>query len=127
VLDGFVARKTNSSSSFGAKADTVADFIFTLVMLIKILSVINVPKYLWAWIIVIAIIKISNIIFGLVCKKKFMAEHTLLNKVTGVLLFLLPLSLFYVELKYGAIAVCVAATISAIQEGYYIVKGQEIF
>ena len=29
-------------------------------------------------------------------------------------------------LKYGIMVVCVVATISAIQEGYYIIKGREI-
>lgn len=35
ILDGLIARKTNSAGKFGAILDTVADFIFTLVVLIK--------------------------------------------------------------------------------------------
>ena len=126
VLDGIIARKTNTISELGARLDTVADFIFATVLLIKILSGIDVPIWLWIWIITIAGIKIANIIFGVVCKKRFIVEHTLLNKITGVLLFLLPLTLFWVDFKYSAIAVCVVATFSAIQEGYYIRKGREV-
>lgn len=64
VLDGIIARKTNTASDFGARLDTIADFIFATVLLIKILSGIDVPIWLWIWIIIIAGIKIANIIFG---------------------------------------------------------------
>lgn len=123
VLDGIIARKTNTASSFGARLDTIADFIFVTVLSIKILSGIGVFIWLWIWIIAIAGIKIANIIFGVVCTKRLIVEHTLLNKITGVLLFLLPLTLFWINFKYSAMVVCVVATFAAIQEGYYIRKG----
>ena len=127
VADGIVARKTNSETALGARLDTAADFMFSAVVMIKILWAFEVSICLWVWIIAIAGIKIGNIILGFVRKKRFMAEHTLLNKVTGVLFFLLPLTVFFVELKYSTVVVCTAATISAIHEGYYIINGREVF
>ena len=126
VLDGIVARKKYTASAFGARLDTFADFIFVVILLIKILSEFDVPIWLWIWIVVIGGIKIVTVIWGFVLTKRLIVEHTLLNKATGVLLFLLPLSLIWIELKYSAIVVCVVATISAIQEGYYIITGREI-
>ena len=126
VADGIIARKTNTASDFGARLDTVADFIFAAVLLIKILSRIVVPIWLWIWIIIIVGIKIANMIFGVVRTKRLIVEHTLLNKITGVLLFLLPLILLWVDFKYSAMVICVVATFSAIQEGYYIRIGREI-
>ena len=126
VMDGIVARKTNTVSDFGAKLDTGADFIFVVVLLIKILSVIDVPVWLWIWVIAIAGIKIGNVIYGFIYMGRFIVEHTIMNKVTGILLFLLPLTVFFVEMKYSAMAVCSIATFSAIQEGYYIKEGREI-
>ena len=70
---------------------------------------------------VIAAIKISNIILGCVTEKQFVSLHTVMNKITGLLLFLLPLTVSFVELKYTAIVVCSIATLSAIQEGFYII------
>ena len=90
------------------------------------MSEFDVPIWLWIWIVVIGGIKIVTAIWGVVLTKRLIVEHTLLNKATGVLLFLLPLSLIWIELKYSAIVVCVVATISAIQEGYYIITGREI-
>ena len=126
MVDGTVARKTNAVSEFGARLDTIADFIFFAVSLIKLLSVIHIPKWIWVWIVVIAIIKICNVILGFIYKKKLISLHTVMNKITGLLLFLLPLTLYFIELKYSFVVVCIVATISAIQEGYYIRTGQEV-
>ena len=115
-----VARKTNAVSEFGAKLDTASDFIFFAVALIKLLPVIHIPKWIWAWIVIIAIIKIFNVILGFIYKKKLISLHTVMNKTAGLLLFLLPLTLYFIELKYSFVAVCIVATISAIQEWYYI-------
>ena len=106
LVDGTIARKTNSTSQFGARLDTVADFIFVAVSLIKLLPIIHIPKWLWMWMIAISIIKISNIAFGFVYNKQLISLHTIMNKTTGCLLFLLPLSLHFIELKYSSIAVC---------------------
>ena len=117
MIDGTIARKTNSTSKFGSQLDTIADFIFVVVSLFKFLPAINLPGWLWIWGGVIAAIKISNIIWGYAYQKQFISLHTIMNKVTGLLLFLLPLTISFVELKYAAIVVCSVATFSAIQEG----------
>ena len=120
MIDGTVARKTNTVTDFGSKLDTVADSIFVAVSLIKVLPVIDIPLWLWIWGGIIAFIKVINVVSGFIVQKKFVAEHTVMNKVTGLLLFILPLILSVIELKYSAVAVCVVATFSAIQEGYFI-------
>ena len=120
MIDGTIARKTNSTSKFGSQLDTIADFVFVVVTLFKLLPVIYIPGWLWIWGGVIAVIKISNIIWGYVSKKQFISLHTIMNKVTGLLLFLLPLTIPFWELNYIAIAVCSIATLSAIQEGFYV-------
>ena len=125
MVDGTIARKTNSASEFGTKIDTVADLVFVAVSLIKLLSTIHIPVWLWIWGSAIAIIKIGNIIRGYVSKKQFISLHTIMNKVTGLLLFLLPLTLSFVELKYSSLVVCSIATFAAIQEGVYIAANCE--
>ncbi len=121
MIDGTIARKTNSISKFGSRLDTVADLIFVVVSLFKLVPAIHIPGWLWIWGGVIAAIKISNIILGYIAEKQFVALHTVMNKATGLLLFLLPLTISFAELKYTAIVVCSIATFSAIQEGFYII------
>ena len=125
MLDGFVARKTDSVSKLGARLDTMADFVFVVVCLIKLLPVLHIPAWLYAWIGIIALIKVVNIISGLAVQKKLVAVHSVMNKATGVLLFLLPLTIPVLSLKYSAIVVCAVVTFAAIQEGHFIRTGRE--
>ena len=126
MVDGTIARKTHKDSEFGAKLDSVADFIFVVISLVKLLPVIHIPRWLWIWILVSAIIKIINVISGFICKRRLMVEHTIMNKVTGFMLFILPLTFVFIELKYSAVVVCTIATFAAIQEGHLIRTGREI-
>lgn len=121
MVDGTIARKTNSISKFGSQLDTVADLFFVVISLFRLLPAIHIPGWLWIWSGVIASIKISNIIWGYVSKKQFISLHTIMNKTTGLLLFLLPLTVSFVEPQYTAIVVCSVATFSAIQEGVYVI------
>ena len=124
MIDGAVARMTGTTSEFGAKLDTAADFVFVAVCLWKLLPSLAVPLWLWIWIVLIALIKTINTISGYAIQKKYVALHTVMNKVTGILLFVLPLTLPVVELKISAPLVCTAATFAAIQEGHHIRTGR---
>ena len=126
MIDGVVARKTGAVSKFGARLDTFADFVFMFVCSIKILPLIHISAWLCVWIIIIALIKIFNIAFVFIHKKKLISIHSVLNKTTGFALFLLPLSLTFVETTYSVATICVLATIAAIQEVYFIAKGQDV-
>ena len=126
MIDSTIARKTNSTSNFGAKLDTIADFVFVFVCSIKILPTLQIPLWLWVWIFIVALIKIFYIALVFIHKKKLLSIHSILNKITGFALFILPLSLSFVEIKYSSVVVCLIATFSAIQEGYYIGTGREI-
>lgn len=120
MLDGFVARKTNTASRFGARLDTIADFVLVVVCLIKLLPVLRIPAWLYIWIGIIALIKVVNIISGFVVQKRFVAVHSVMNKASGFLLFLLPLTSPAVPLRDSAIVTCAVATFAAIQEGHFI-------
>ena len=124
MLDGFVARKTNTASRFGAKLDTIADYMFVAICLIKLLPVLSIPAWLYGWIGIIALIKTVNLVSGFAVQKKFVSVHSVINKATGALLFLLTLTIPVLPLKYSAIVVCALATVAAIQEGHLIRTGE---
>ena len=126
MIDGTVARKTEAVSKFGARLDTFADFVFVLVCSIKILPTIHIPMWLWAWIIIIALIKILNIALVFIRKKELLSIHSTLNKLTGFALFLLPLSLSIIQAVYSVATICVLATIAVMQEVYFVAKGRAV-
>lgn len=127
MIDGTIARKIGTASSFGAKLDTVADFLFMLICSIKILPLLYIPAWLWGWIIAIAIMKICNSTFVFIRRKKLLSAHTLLNKITGLALFLLPLLLPFIQPIYNITILCTLATIATTQEVYYSAKNRDVF
>ena len=126
MIDGSIARKTGTVSNLGARLDTASDFVFMLVCCVKILPLLHIPIWLWGWITFIALTKIFNIVFGFTCLKKLISNHSVLNKITGFVLFLLPLTLTFIEPTNTAFVVCCLATASVIEEIYLIAKWQEI-
>ena len=118
MIDGTVARKTKSASEFGVRLDTVSDFVFMTVALIKFVPYLRISVWLWIWIGVIAMMKLGNAVWGFVHTKKLISPHTVLNKVMGLLLFLLPMTVSFIELTYILPFVCAVATTAAIHELY---------
>ena len=78
------------------------------------------------WIIVVASIKIFNTLLVFIRRKKLISIHSVLNKITGFTLFLLPLTLTFVPTVYSVSAICVLASVAVMQEVYYIAKGQVV-
>ena len=128
ILDGFVARHFGKETTFGANLDTVADVIFAVVVILKVVLTVTVPEWILIWTICIAVVKCINIICGFVVQKRFVSEHTALNKVCGVLLFAIPIYMGVFPWKVVMVLLAltgVFATIAAIQEGHYICMGKE--
>lgn len=123
MIDGTIARKTNTASEFGSKLDTTADMIFLFVCCAKILPVINIPVWLIVWTGVIFVIKVSNIIYSFIVHNELVAEHTILNKITGGMLFILPLTLDFIGIDYIGGLICFMATLAALQEAKITKRG----
>lgn len=118
MIDGFVARKSNNESKKGAILDSVADIIFVFVAMIKILPIINLSKGITIWTVIIALIKITNVSCSYICYKKLVLPHTILNKITGLILFIAPFVVSNVNPIMFEIIICSIATFASIQEVY---------
>lgn len=126
MVDGTIARKTGAATTFGARLDTVADFLFAAVSFGKLLPVIRIPGWIWVWAAAIGAVKLVGLMRGFHRRKQIPTLHTMLNKATGLCLFLLPLTVVFVEPRYTAPLVCAVATIAAVQEGYCIAADRDI-
>ncbi len=116
VLDGFIARKLHTESEKGAMLDSIADLFFALSYAVKILPVLNLPLWIWIWTVIIAVTKITGILIASKMAHKMSIEHSFGNKLSGLLLYLLPLSVCVADVKYGAPLVCAVAMGTAIKE-----------
>lgn len=102
MVDGAVARKTNTVSKFGSKFDTIADFLFVTAVLIKLFPLLDIDMWIAIWIAFIALIKLTTIAYTCISKKQFVTVHSDINKVTGAILFVLPLTFSFIDLRISA-------------------------
>ena len=120
IVDGYIARKSKNTSKIGERLDSIADIIFVIVSIIKIVSFLNLPNGIIIWVIIIAIVKICNLVSAYIYCKKLIFPHTIANKITGLILFIAPLILIKNNYILFEIIICSIATFAAIQEGHYI-------
>lgn len=123
MLDGYVARKTNSASELGARLDSIADLVLVIVCLVKLLPAIDVPKWLRAWVAAIALVKAANVASGLVVEGRLVMLHTSANKVAGLVVFLVPFVIPLFGIAAPSIIACTVATFATVQEGHLIRTG----
>ena len=123
MMDGTVARLTHTESEFGSKLDTLADAVFVAVCLVKLLPMLHLVAWQYAWIAVIAEIKVANAVFGFITQKESTDVHSVMNKITGGVLFVLPLTLSLFDPLYSVSVVCFVATFAAIEE-WRIIRGE---
>lgn len=105
VLDGYIARKTNTCSEFGSKLDSAADLMFYGIILYRLLPILArlLPLEIWYVVMAIIILRVFTYVFTAVKYKVFMSNHTYLNKLTGFCVFLIP---YFVKVPYVLIGFC---------------------
>ena len=118
ALDGWIARKTKTESTFGARLDSIADLLFYAVMLIRILPILVtiLPGWIWYAVAAIICVRLLAYITAAVKYRRFASLHTYLNKLTGFSLFLVPF-LLVTDIAVGfCMTVCAVAAVSSLEE-----------
>ena len=122
MLDGFLARRWGVESKFGARLDSLADFMFVIAVGYKLFPRLRLPATLWMMIALIAMVKIVNAISSYMVKHRIEFLHTKANKLTGLLLFIGMMTIGQSYFIPVAWAIACIALFAAIQEGHFIRK-----
>lgn len=120
VADGYVARKFKLTSDFGAKLDSVADLLFYISMMLKILPYLiqYLPSYVMITIYSVFALRVVLYAYVWFTRKRFLSNHTYFNKATGFLLFFVP---YLIRAKFFPLyagAICTVAIIA----GWYEIE-----
>ncbi len=118
ALDGFIARRFNASTELGKKLDSAADLLFYAVMLIKLSPTLFtlLPRPIWIAVGIIFILRLISYGTAAVKHKNFASLHTVLNKISGALIFLVP---YFVPTKMFTalcILICAVTFAAAVHE-----------
>ena len=120
IFDGFLARRWGVESKFGARLDSLADFVFVLAVGYRLFPWLKLPTTLWMMIVLIALVKIVNAVSAYVVKRRIVFLHTKANKFTGFLLFIGMMAIGQSYFVSVAWAIACIALFAAIQEGHFI-------
>ena len=120
MLDGFLARRWGVESRFGARLDSLADFVFVLAVGYKLFSWLKLPAALWMMIGLVAMVKIVNAISSYVVNRRIAFLHTKANKLTGFLLFVGMMAIGQSYFVPVAWVIACIALFAAIHEGHFI-------
>lgn len=116
MLDGFLAKRWGVESKFGARLDSLADFVFVIAVGYKLFPYLKLSATLWMMIGLIAIVKMFNAICSYVVKHRIEYLHTKANKLTGFLLFIGVMAIGQSYFVLVAWAIACIALFAAIQE-----------
>lgn len=118
VLDGTVARITKQESKFGARLDSMADIMFYLLMLYRVLPTLIavLPRWIWIIVCVIALTRSAAYVTALIKYKRFASLHSYLNKLSGFMLFLVPYFIFMSWFWIYCVVLCGIGLLSSIEE-----------
>ena len=117
MLDGFLARRWGVESKFGARLDSLADFVFVLTVGYKFFPLLKLPATLWMMIGLIALVKMVNAICSYMVRHRIEYLHTKANKLTGLLLFIGMMAIGQSYFVSVAWAIACIALFAALQEG----------
>ncbi len=126
VLDGYIARKTKTQSTLGARLDSIADLILFILITLSVVLWLGsrVVKYI-PLIGLVIVIRLVNIVIAACKYHTFATLHTWGNKITGFLVFLTPLIIL---LRIDALLwlVGIAAVLSALEESIIHLTAAEL-
>ena len=116
ILDGYVARKTHTSSSLGARLDSIADLVMVMVVLFILVGVVSLPYITFFFIGAITLVRLISLTIVGIKYKTFGILHTYGNKVTGFILLFTPLLLGFVDVAILTYILGGLGLISALEE-----------
>jgi Phosphatidylglycerophosphate synthase len=116
ILDGYIARKTKTTSQFGATLDSISDTVFIGVLLIILIPLFRLSWWMLFWIGGIALIRLISLVTGFVKYKTIVFLHTYANKATGFCLFCSPILYDRFGMVIMICVVCSLASVSAMEE-----------
>lgn len=91
MLDGPLARRSGTATETGAQLDSLCDMVFLFCTGGKLLPLFPMTMGLWAVTGVTALWKVGNLVYAKRQLGQAKSLHTTLNRLTGLLLFMLPL------------------------------------
>ena len=88
VADGYIARRFNATSKLGSFLDSLSDLVFWVIILYLAITFIRFQTYMIVVMILVSCIRITSLLYTKYKFNSWSIMHTILNKLTGILVYL---------------------------------------
>lgn len=117
ILDGYFARKFNCQSQFGSQLDSLGDMLFFIMLLAYVIVykryvLIENKKLLMC----VVVVKCIPLIIGMIKYKKLVFIHTILNKLSGIMVVIGVITIITFEIHIIMIYVLFFILLAGIEE-----------
>jgi len=126
ILDGYIAKKTNTASKSGEVLDSIADFIFIVIVFVIFIPLLTWDKWAIYWIGSIALIRFMSLGIGFAKYRAVSFLHTYANKFTGIALVCFPILYQVFGMAITVIVLCCVASLSALEELAIIIHSKKL-
>lgn len=126
ILDGYVARKTKTTSKSGEVLDSIADYIFITVVLVIFIPLLAWDRWVVYWIGIIALTRFLSLGVGFLKYRSVPFLHTFANKFTGIALVCFPVLYWIFGMTVTAFILCSVASLSALEELAIIIRSKKL-
>lgn len=116
ILDGWLARRLKTADRRGAVLDSIADLMVAVALTVVLVPVLPWEKWAACWICGIVAVRLASAAVGFVRFRQMVFLHTWSDKVTGLLLFALPLLYWWLGFCVAFALACGVASLSALEE-----------
>lgn len=118
VIERLFVKTLNLETEERIKMHGVAEFIFTIIMLVKLLKfvLVYIPEEDFAIIIAVGFLKTIAGFIGIAKFHHRVIIRTILQKIMGAVLYVFPYILMLLHVRIACILLCVIAGFSAVEE-----------
>lgn len=92
MIDGPLARRLGAESKAGAAIDSISDFVFVVIACARIIPELTISLWFWSFIGIIAAVQLIRMCFLYFRRGGWGALHDSMNKIIGLILYLVPLA-----------------------------------
>lgn len=96
IIDGYIARKLHQESLLGAKLDSIADVLLSGIIFYYMIQYLDqIYQIFYILFIAVFICKLIIIVLNYIKFHQWFIRHTISNKLSGILLFFIPFTVFF--------------------------------
>ena len=126
IADGYLARKTKTTSNFGAFLDSTADLILIAIVLIILIPLLDFAPWMLFMVGGVVVTRLLALGIGFAKYRTLSLLHTYANKSAGLIMACFPLFYGLLGLTIAFLIIFFVASLSALEELAITIRAKQL-